>query len=349
MAGKGSILFVGNHFQSINGDLKVWQEIPHRLSERGWRVLQTSKHRSRVLRLGDILWTVLWNCSSYTVAEVDVFSGPSFFWAELSVRLLKWLNKPIILILRGGDLPAYARRHPSRVRKVFAAAEAVVAPSAYLANKLKPFRDDIHVIPNPVDTHAYPFRQRSKLQPNLVWLRAFHEIYNPSLAPKVLTALVKDWPGIRLTMVGPDKGDGSLHRMQQLASQLGVRDRIIIPGGVPRQEVPAWLDQGDIFINSTNIDNTPVSVIEAMACGLPVVSTNVGGIPYLVEDGVDGLLVPPDDADAMAAAVQKILNNPGLAETLSSNARQKAEGFDWSAVLPKWEALFSEMMKKHHG
>ena len=80
-----------------------------------------------------------------------------------------------------------------------------------------------------------------------------------------------------------------------------------------------------------------------MACGLCIVSTRVGGIPYLLEDGSDALLVPPNDPDAMAAAVRRILTEPGLAERLSRNARQKASGFDWRTILPRWEALFTEI------
>ena len=104
------------------------------------------------------------------------------------------------------------------------------------------------------------------------------------------------------------------------------------------------MNQGDVFINTTNIDNTPVSLLEAMACGLCVVSTNVGGLPYLIEDGVDALLVPPDDSQAMAAAVRRILTEPGLAARLSSNARKKIERFDRSVILPQWEELFEKCL-----
>ena len=99
------------------------------------------------------------------------------------------------------------------------------------------------------------------------------------------------------------------------------------------------LNSGDVFLNTTNVDNTPVSVIEAMACGLCVVSTNVGGLPYLLDDEQDSLLVQPDDPAAMATAVSRILRENVLATRLSQNARAKAEQFDWSTVLPQWLAL----------
>jgi glycosyltransferase involved in cell wall biosynthesis len=104
--------------------------------------------------------------------------------------------------------------------------------------------------------------------------------------------------------------------------------------------VGEWLQRGDLFLNTTNVDNTPVSVLEALACGLCVVSTAVGGIPYLLTDEHDALLVPPEDAPTMAQAVRRVLCQPELAATLSRHGRAKAETFAWPGVLSQWEALF---------
>ena len=96
-------------------------------------------------------------------------------------------------------------------------------------------------------------------------------------------------------------------------------------------------------MNTTNFDNTPVSVLEAMACGLPVVTTNVGGIPYLLEDGQTALLTPPGDAKTMADAVRRLGHEPELASKLGRNARAKVELFSWEGILPKWEELLESL------
>jgi glycosyltransferase involved in cell wall biosynthesis len=184
---------------------------------------------------------------------------------------------------------------------------------------------------------------RADPKPDLVWLRAFHAAYNPSLAPRVLSELRPHFPAARLVMVGPDKGDGSLARVRSIVDGWRLADAVSLLGPVHKTEIRTVLNRGDIFLNTTNFDNTPVSVVEAMACGLCVVSTNVGGIPYLLRDGHDALLVPPNDSPAMVAAVRRILTEPGLAERLSRNARSKAEGFDWSNILPQWEKLLAEV------
>jgi glycosyltransferase involved in cell wall biosynthesis len=276
----------------------------------------------------------------YKVAQVAVFSGKAFIWAEAVCCLLRLVSKPYILTLHGGDLPAFAQRYPKRVRRLLISAKVVTTPSRYLKEAMQAYRPDLLLVPNPVNLDSTEFKLRSKPRPNLVWLRAFHQIYNPSLAIRVVALLADEFPDVRLTMVGPDKGDGSLPAAQQLAEELGVQEKVNFIGGVPKGDVPAWLNKGDIFINTTDVDNTPISVLEAMACGLCVVSTNVGGIPYLLDDQRNALLVPPNDAEMMAAAVRRILLDSSLAKRLSGSARMKTEGFSWSKVLPIWEELF---------
>jgi len=319
-------------------------ELACRIGARGWSILNASAGRGRIPFLLGALAAILRRRNEYAVASISVFSGPAFVWAEASAALLRGLGKPHIAVLRGGNLPDFARRWPDRVRRLLSSATVVVAPSRYLRESMRPYRSDIRLLPNAIDLPLYPFRFRSKAAPRLVWLRAFHVIYNPSLALGVLAELAYEHPESTLIMVGPDKGDGSLQDFERKVRALDLEGRVELAGSVPKEQVPTWLDRGDIFINTTNIDNTPVSVIEAMACGLCVVSTNVGGIPYLLEHEVDALLVPPNDSKAMAGAVRRVLTEPGLAERLSRNARRKVEGFDWQVVLPQWEALFDDML-----
>ncbi|GAB1472144.1 hypothetical protein MASR2M66_30220 [Chloroflexota bacterium] len=310
-------------------------------------MLVTSREVGRLAKLKDMVFTIWLRRSDYKIAHVEVYSGLAFYLAEIICLALKVAKKPYLLTLHGGNLPNFSQRWPGRVHRLLQSAVAVITPSRFLYEQMKPYRTQMVLLPNPLNLSAYRFQERSQFRPSLIWLRAFHHIYNPALAIKTAVLLVSELPELTLTMIGPDKGDGSLQSTIALADKLGMSERLQLPGRVTKQDVPTWLQHGDIFINTTNIDNTPVSVLEAMACGLCVVSTNVGGIPYLLEDGKDALLVPPDDPDAMASAIRRILTEPGLAERLSLNARKKAEQFDWSLILPQWEALFSEVINRH--
>jgi glycosyltransferase involved in cell wall biosynthesis len=200
------------------------------------------------------------------------------------------------------------------------------------------------VIPNPIDLARYAYRERTPARPMLVWVRAFHKLYNPVMAAKVVGALAPEYPEASLTMAGPDKGDGSLQQTKAEAAAAGRNGRVRFLGQVDKRELPRVLAEADIFLNTTYMDNTPVSVIEAMACGLCVVSTNVAGIPYLVRHGQEGLLVPPGDVGSMAGAVRRLLRSDVLYGSLSRNARAAACAFDSSRVIPSWNDLFESIL-----
>lgn len=193
-------------------------------------------------------------------------------------------------------------------------------------------------IPNPLFLQKYPFRRREDFQPHLLWVRALDKIYNPLLALKTLEILQKKYPGAKICMVGPDKDD-SLERCKKFSEEKKLN--VEFTGKLKKKEWVQLSTQFDIFLNTSNIDNTPVSVIEAMALGLPVISTNVGGIPYLIGNGKSGILVPPDNPTLMANAIERLIEKPIQAAAIAAAARQKAESFDWELIKQKWIALLS--------
>jgi glycosyltransferase involved in cell wall biosynthesis len=341
--GKQRVLLVGNFLSASAGSRGVCEDLAERLAAAECSVLTTSRIPGRVRRLLDMVRTIWLQRDNFDVAHIDVYSGSAFFWAEVVSWTLGILGKSYILTLHGGNLPAFARRWPGRVRRLLSTAHVVTTPSLYLQEQMAPYHERLYLLPNPLDLARYRFRLRERPQPHLIWLRAFHSIYNPVLAVEVLARLVEEYPTARLTMVGPDKGDGSFQATQRQAVARKVTHRVRFVGSVAKGEVPEWLSEGDIFINTTNVDNTPVSVLEAMACGLCVVSTDVGGIPYLLQHEQDALLVPPADADAMTAAIHRLIENPSLASHISQQAYLKARQCDWEVILPQWQDLFERV------
>lgn len=337
-------LILGPHLSGQGDSIKVCEELAQSLRDAGWPVWTASHRRGGLARTVDAVAAVLRWRRRYQVAQVDVFSGRAFYWSEAVCWALEAAGKPYVLTLHGGGLPAFARRRPRRVARLLRRAQAVTAPSRYLQEAFGEARP-IQLIPNAIDLSRYRFQARPNPQPRLMWLRAFHHLYNSVLAVETLAELKADFPEATLRMIGPDRGDGELARCRRSVERLALGAAVAFDGPVPKQEAPWRLQLGEIFINTSAVDNTPVSVIEAMACGLPIVSTRVGGIPALLEDGEDALLTGADPGE-MAAAVRRLLTEPALAMRLSANARRKAEQMDWSTVLPRWQRLLEGVASK---
>jgi glycosyltransferase involved in cell wall biosynthesis len=336
-----SILLIGNFLSSTVGNRAVCEELAERLAASGWSVFTASSRPGRAARMADMLTAVWRHRHHYAAAHIDIYSGPAFFWAEAAAFALRRLGKPYVLTLHGGDLPEFAHRWPARMRRLFRSAACVTAPSTYLLEAMRPYRDGLRLIPNAIDLPRYPFRLRSRPAPRLVWVRSFHRIYDPSLAVRALALVRRRYPDATLEMVGPDKRDRSLDATRAAAAELGVAGAVQFHGGAPKSEIPTWIDRGDIFLNTTTIDNMPVSLVEAMACGACIVSTRAGGVPHLVRNGAEALLIEPRDPEAMAAAIDRVLSLPALAASLSRSARFKAEQFDWPLILPQWHELLT--------
>jgi len=339
---------VGNFFASDLGVYQYCSALALKFEGGGYQVVRTSLKPRRVPRLFDMLRTVVARSREYDVALIDVFSGSAFLWAEMAAWVASRVRKPVVLALHGGALPRFAASHPGRVRRLLQSAARVTAPSAYLSRALAKYRPDIEVIPNAINLGRYPYRARTDVRPAFVWLRALARDYRPEDAVEALSIIRQRYPEARLLLVGPDKGDGTRDAVRAQVARVSLDDCVTIKGPIGKEDVPRVLNQGDIFLNTTSVDNTPVSVIEAMACGLCVISTNVGGLPQMLEDGRNALLVPPGSPGAMARAAERILADPQLAARLSANARATAERYDWGMIFLKWERLLAGVLAERN-
>ena len=274
------------------------------------------------------------------VVLIDTYSTQNFYFAVAVANPCRLLRIPYIPILRGGDLPSRLQRSERHCRRLFHGAKINVAPSAYLLEAFKKQGyDNLVYIPNTIQLKNYPFVLRKQIHPKILWVRSFAELYNPMLALDVVKSLQKQGCHPSLCMVGPEK-DGSLQRCKEMAEAENVA--VTFTGKLSKTKWVALSTSYDIFINTTNFDNTPVSVIEAMALGLPVISTNVGGVPYLIDDGRTGILVPPNEVDPFVFAVQDLLANPKKGSQLATAARAQVTNYDWKVVKEKWFPILDE-------
>ena len=315
------ILYIGNKLSAHGLNQTSVETLGELLAEFA-DIKTISDKKYKFLRILDIVFELLLNGRNYNFVLVDTYSTSAFYFALISAVICKFLKIKYIPILRGGDLKNRLSKNIFLSKIIFQNSFKNVAPSLFLKEIFNNYGFNCVLIPNNIVLDNYEFQNRSKiLKPKLLWVRAFSEIYNPQMAIKVLFVLMKDYPRAELCMVGPDK-DGSLDKCIKLSKDLDIEDNIKFTGQLSKKE---WIEiskKYSIFLNTTNYDNMPISVMEIMALGLPIVSTDVGGVTHLLKHDIDGLLVDKNDINSMADSISNILNNKGLAEKLSINSRK---------------------------
>jgi glycosyltransferase involved in cell wall biosynthesis len=328
---------------------KTARQAPDQLAEAfektGYNVIRTSFYVNKYLRLADTVATIIGKKSRYELAIVPWFNGRgSFYWQEIASRLLKLLNKKIVLVIHGGSIPAEILAAPHKYSKTLKRADVIVSPSAFVADKLSTLNYKIEVIENVLDLEQYPFQPKTRFGMKLLWMRTIEPLYNPEMALEVVRILKEKGYTPKMYMAGQQKDQALFMRLQQLISEWQLNENIFFTGYADHQKKLTLASDCDIYICTNKVDNAPVSLVEMMSLGLPVVSTNVGGIPYLVRDGVNGLLVNDGDAQAMAERIETIHLDSSLASTLTANGAEFAKAFDTQPVVAKWERLFHRLL-----
>ncbi|GGK51690.1 MULTISPECIES: glycosyltransferase family 4 protein [Flavobacteriaceae] len=332
------LVYIGNNLDSKNPTTIVL--LSKLFVQMGFKVNMYSNKKNKLVRLLNMCYGVIEHRNSDYLL-IDTYSTSNFYYAVITSQLARMFNLKYIPILHGGNLPKRLNSSPFLSNLLFKHSKVNVAPSNYLLEKFKEHGFKSNFISNAIEIKKYNFKLRNNLQPKLLWVRAFQEIYNPLMAIKVLEILKEKYPEAVLCMVGSDK-DGTLKKARRIAQEKDLLSSIEFTGFLKKENWIKKSEAFDIFINTATIDNTPVSVLEAMALGLPVVSTNVGGISYLINNGVEGLLVENNNEQAMAQAILKLIENPIETQKMTQNARTLVEGFDVAMVKQQWYKLLSE-------
>ncbi|MEC3907359.1 glycosyltransferase family 4 protein [Tamlana sp. 2201CG12-4] len=332
-----NLLYIGNQLLTKNKTVTTIDTLSRALQIEGYKVITASNKRNMGLRLLDMLYQVIKFRKQVDYVLIDTYSTFNFYYAYLVSQLCRILKLKYIPILHGGDLPNRLKESPKLSKAIFKKAYINVAPSLYTKSNFENLGyHNIICIPNTIDLENYNFEERAIGSIRLLWVRSFSKIYNPLLAVKILKRLRALNFNASLCMIGPDN-DGSLKETMVLANELGVE--IEFTGGLTKKEWHKKARAFNIFINTTNVDNMPVTVIEAMALGLPVISTNVGGMPFLIENNKNGILVKPNSVKAFVEAIKKIIDSPDVSNTMVKEARKDVEQFDWKIVKSKWIKL----------
>jgi glycosyltransferase involved in cell wall biosynthesis len=288
-----------------------------------------------------LYWTnLLARVRRYDVTHVFSASYSSFVLAPTPAILAARLyGKKVLLNYRSGEALDHLKRWRRSALPTIRLVDEVVVPSGYLVDVFARFGIHARSIFNFVDSARFRFRERKPLRPVFLSNRNFEPLYNVGCILRAFAIVQRRFPEASLTLAG----DGSQRvELERLASELDLR-RTEFVGRVAPEEMHGLYAAADIYLNSPDIDNMPGSIIEAFASGLPVVTTDAGGIPYILKDGETGLMVQRGDYQAMAACAIRLLEDEALASGIALRAHEECAKYSWATVRDEWLRLYREV------
>ncbi len=263
--------------------------------------------------------------------------------AGIAVAAGRIVGRPVIVNYHSGEAPDHLARWPRSVRWVLQRAALLVVPSDFLARVFAQYGYTARVIRNGVDAARFLWRARGAPYRRLLCTRHFEQNYDVGTALRAFARIRRQRPDARLTLVG---GGSEEARLRQLRDELGLGDAVMFAGRAAPGEIHRYYDEHDVYLNSSIVDNQPLSILEAMAAGLVVVTTAAGGITDLIEDGRTGRLAPPGSAEALADAAVAVMEDEAGFGALARAAREQTALHDPRRVAGAWAAAYREVAER---
>jgi glycosyltransferase involved in cell wall biosynthesis len=304
---------------------------------------------SRVKGLRAIFRFVPYVCRLYRTAAcadvAHVMANSGWAWhllAAPAIVVARLRDVPIVVNYRGGLAEHFLARQAWIVRRVLRDSVLVV-PTEFLRQVFARHGMKARTVPNVVDLARFHPVERvhsTRDKPHIVVTRNLEHLYGNDLALQAFALIKRRHPGARMSIAGSGPERAGLEAM---ATRLGVENAVTFTGRLEGAAITTLYQDADLLLNPSRADNTPNAVLEALACGVPVVSTDVGGVPFLVEHGRTALLVPAESPEALADAAMHVLGDAALRDRLVMNGLETANDCSWGRVKSRWLSLYDEV------
>jgi L-malate glycosyltransferase len=279
----------------------------------------------------------LWRLNQADVVHVFSASYWSFLLAPVPAMLAaRMFGKRLILHYHSGEASDHLSRWRFLVHAPLRLADQIVVPSMYLKDVFRNYGYTVQVIHNLIDIDRFHYRERKTLRPRILSMRNLESHYRVDLIVRAFALVKQRYPEATLTVCGYGSEEV---RLRELVESMRL-DGVSFAGRVDPQTVPDLYDAADIFVNASEVDNQPVSILEAFAAGLPVVSTDVGDVRTMLGNGSAGIIVPCGDEKSLARAVGSLLENPEYALTMTRHARNELARYSWASIGREWVEIY---------
>lgn len=321
------VLFVANYKPGVGGISGQVEILQNKLQDEGITadIFQT---KGSVLYRLSLMRRLSAVAAGYDVIHVHCCSGWGFLPALIGVSVGRRLGRRVVVTYHGGGAERFFSKRKKLVRYFLTRTDQNVVLSGFVGEVLRKNDLPYTIIPNIIDLDGTRFRKRLPLEPHFICTRTLDPLYNHACILRAFAAVKPQLPDATLTLVG---GGTIRDELEQMTKDMKLEDVHFI-GRVSNDEIYEYLDEADIMLSAPHIDNMPVSVIEGINAGLLVISSNVGGVPYMVKDGESGLLFADDDDKELAAKMLFAVKQQPV--WMIEAARQTLNTYSWNYVRP---------------
>jgi glycosyltransferase involved in cell wall biosynthesis len=294
----------------------------------------------------------LWR-SAHKVQLYHVMANSGWSWhlfAAPAIWMAKIMGKPVIVNYRGGEAAAFFDQAFTWVKPSLSRADAIIVPSGFLEIVFRKRGFSTHIVPNIIDLSRFSVADNiaaglTSDSPCILVARNLEPIYDNATALHAFRIVKNALASARFVIAGsgPER-----QMLEKLATELGLTDAITFTGRVENANMAKLYYSADVMVNPSLVDNMPISVLEALASGVPVVSTDVGGVPYLVEHEKTALLVPPQNPAAMADAILALLTNPVKASRIKQAGIESVQQYTWPKVRTRLLSVYEQVLNKRN-
>lgn len=324
------ILLICNYKPGVGGISGQVELLQRHLRSEG-HTAEIFSTKASVLRRLLLPLRLLHVARGYDVLHIHCCSGWGFLPAVVGVTVGRWLKKRLVLTYHGGGGEKFFDEHPRLIHHYLTRTDTNIVLSGFLAKIFDKHQIPYTIIPNIIELDDKQYRLRKTLNPNFICTRAHEELYNIPCILRAFQKVLTELPEASLTLVG----DGSQHEaLVEMTKEMGLAN-VTFTGRVDNTEIYTHLDQADIFLSSPTVDNMPVSVLEAMNAGLLVISSRVGGVPYMIRNGANGLLFDSNDSDKLTELMLWSVEHQTIAKAIIQQGHIEVKKYRWESIKDK--------------
>lgn len=329
------ILLIANYEEGVGG-ISVQVKLQRDLLRGDGYVCDILSTKGSVAKRVKAVFALLSKGRKYDVFHIHACSDRGFLPAVLGIRIGRLLKKRIVLTFHGGGAEGFFRRKEKFVKRYLTRTSANIVLSGFIGRVFDQYGIPYTVIPNILVTEGSTFRARTEIHPRFIGIRSLTDTYNIKCTLRAFAIVLEKYPDAKLTLLG---GGPLKAELEQFVADHHIQN-VTFVGQVPNTEISRYLDEADIMVSSPRFDNMPVSVLEGFRAGLLVISSKVGGVPYMIEDGRNGLLFESDNDRQMAEKMIAAVEDLEATRRMIASARQSLEDYKWENCREKLLALY---------